>query len=135
MVAITLPDGSIRNYDNPVTGGEVAASIGPGLAKAAMVVRVDGELWDLDRSITTEPIAHRSPTKTKTRPLKCCVTTARTCWRWPSKSCSQARKSPSARPREMAFITIFIAKNRFRPKISKPSKNVWATLSIEISQS
>ena len=54
MVAITLPDGSIRNYDNPVTGGEVAASIGPGLAKAAMVVRVDGELWDLDRTISTD---------------------------------------------------------------------------------
>ena len=42
MVAITLPDGSVRSYDKPVTGGEVAAEIGPGLAKAAMVVRVDG---------------------------------------------------------------------------------------------
>ena len=51
MVAITLPDGSVRNYDNPVSGAEVAASIGPGLAKAAMVVKVDGELWDLDRAI------------------------------------------------------------------------------------
>ncbi|WNK00058.1 threonine--tRNA ligase [Thalassospiraceae bacterium LMO-JJ14] len=51
MVAITLPDGSVRNYDNPVSGAEVAASIGPGLAKAAMVVKVDGELWDLDRTI------------------------------------------------------------------------------------
>ena len=51
MVAITLPDGSVRSYDKPVTGGEVAAEIGPGLAKAAMVVRVDGELWDLDRPI------------------------------------------------------------------------------------
>jgi len=54
MVAITLPDGSTRNYDTPVTGGEVAASIGPGLAKAAMVVRVDGELWDLDRTISSD---------------------------------------------------------------------------------
>lgn len=54
MVAITLPDGSTRNYDNPVTGAEVAASIGPGLAKAAMVVRVDGELWDLDRTISSD---------------------------------------------------------------------------------
>ena len=48
MVAITLPDGSVRDYDNPVTGAEIAQSIGPGLAKAAMVVKVDGELWDLD---------------------------------------------------------------------------------------
>ena len=52
MVAITLPDGSVRSYDKPVTGGDVAAEIGPGLAKAAMVVRVNGELWDLDRTIT-----------------------------------------------------------------------------------
>jgi len=51
MVAITLPDGSVRSYDNPVSGAEIAASIGPGLAKAAMVVKVDGELWDLDRTI------------------------------------------------------------------------------------
>ncbi|MEQ8319447.1 MAG: threonine--tRNA ligase [Rhodospirillales bacterium] len=54
MVAITLPDGSVRNYDNPVSGAEIAASIGPGLAKAAMVVKVDGELWDLDRTISTD---------------------------------------------------------------------------------
>ncbi|MGJ3260462.1 MAG: threonine--tRNA ligase [Rhodospirillales bacterium] len=54
MVAITLPDGSVRSYDNPVTGAEIARSIGPGLAKAAMVVKVDGELWDLDRTIDTD---------------------------------------------------------------------------------
>ena len=54
MVAITLPDGSVRSYDNPVSGAEIAASIGPGLAKAAMVVKVDGELWDLDRTIDTD---------------------------------------------------------------------------------
>lgn len=54
MVAITLPDGSVRKYDNPVSGAEIAASIGPGLAKAAMVVRVDGDLWDLDRTISND---------------------------------------------------------------------------------
>ena len=54
MVAITLPDGSVRNYDKPVSGAEIAASIGPGLAKAAMVVRVDGDMWDLDRTITAD---------------------------------------------------------------------------------
>ncbi|MDG2480724.1 MAG: TGS domain-containing protein, partial [Alphaproteobacteria bacterium] len=43
-VAITLPDGSVREYDAPTTGADVAASIGPGLAKAALAVRVDGEL-------------------------------------------------------------------------------------------
>jgi threonyl-tRNA synthetase len=47
QVTITLPDGSIRSYPGPVTGGEIAASIGAGLAKAAVVIRVDGELKDL----------------------------------------------------------------------------------------
>lgn len=51
MVAITLPDGSVRDFDGAVTGGDLAASIGPGLAKAALVVKVNGELWDLSRSI------------------------------------------------------------------------------------
>ena len=47
MVAITLPDGSVRQYDRPVTGADVAADIGPGLAKAALAVRINGEMKDL----------------------------------------------------------------------------------------
>ena len=39
MVSIRLPDGSSRAYDNPVTVADVAASIGPGLAKAAVAGR------------------------------------------------------------------------------------------------
>ncbi len=46
MVNIKLPDGSVRSYDHPVTVAEVAASIGPGLAKAALAGRVDGRLVD-----------------------------------------------------------------------------------------
>ncbi|MDA0220647.1 MAG: threonine--tRNA ligase [Proteobacteria bacterium] len=51
QVAITLPDGSVRRYDTPTTGAMVAASIGAGLAKAALAVKVDGELRDLKREI------------------------------------------------------------------------------------
>ena len=47
MVAITLPDGSVRKFDSPVSGAELAASIGPGLAKAALALVVDGEGKDL----------------------------------------------------------------------------------------
>jgi len=47
MVAITLPDASVRNFDTPVSGAEIAADIGPGLAKAAMAIRLNGELVDL----------------------------------------------------------------------------------------
>jgi threonyl-tRNA synthetase len=46
MVAITLPDKSVRSFDKPVTVAEVAASIGPGLAKAALAGKVDGKLVD-----------------------------------------------------------------------------------------
>ncbi|MEO5337636.1 MAG: threonine--tRNA ligase [Magnetospirillum sp. WYHS-4] len=54
MVAITLPDGSVRSYDGPVTGAEIAASIGAGLAKAALAVRVDGQLRDLSLPIAAD---------------------------------------------------------------------------------
>ncbi|HEX8962760.1 MAG TPA: TGS domain-containing protein, partial [Rhodocyclaceae bacterium] len=43
MPAIRLPDGSERKFDNPVTVAELAASIGPGLAKAALAGTVDGK--------------------------------------------------------------------------------------------
>ena len=51
MVAITLPDGSIREFDAPVTGADVAADIGPGLAKAALAIRLNGEIRDLSAVI------------------------------------------------------------------------------------
>lgn len=54
MVNIKLPDGSLRNFDNPVTVGEVAASIGAGLAKAALAGRVDGKLVDLSHRIAQD---------------------------------------------------------------------------------
>ncbi|MDH5434724.1 MAG: TGS domain-containing protein, partial [Gammaproteobacteria bacterium] len=46
MPAITLPDGSIRKFENPVTVFQVAEDIGPGLAKAALAGEVDGQLVD-----------------------------------------------------------------------------------------
>jgi threonyl-tRNA synthetase len=46
-IAITLPDGKVRRFPGPVTGAEVAAAIGPGLAKAALAVKVDDEVKDL----------------------------------------------------------------------------------------
>ncbi|MDP6390093.1 MAG: threonine--tRNA ligase [Alphaproteobacteria bacterium] len=51
MVAIMLPDDSVKEFERPVTGAEIAAAIGPGLAKAALAIRVDGDLWDLGRPI------------------------------------------------------------------------------------
>lgn len=54
MPNITLPDGSIRSFDHPVTVGEVAASIGAGLAKASLAGRVDGKLVDLSHRIDAD---------------------------------------------------------------------------------
>ena len=51
QVKIKLPDGSVREFDAPVTGMDVAMDIGPGLAKAALAVRIDGEMRDLKREI------------------------------------------------------------------------------------
>jgi len=54
MPVITLPDGSQRSYDNPVTVAEVAASIGAGLAKAALAGKVAGKLVDTSFAIADD---------------------------------------------------------------------------------
>jgi threonyl-tRNA synthetase len=50
-VTITLPDGKTRTYPGPVTGADIAASIGPGLAKAAIAVKIDDTLRDLAATV------------------------------------------------------------------------------------
>mgnify|MGYP001159253325 FL=1 len=47
MPRITLPDGSVKSFEQPVTARQVAESIGPRLAQAALGCKVDGELRDL----------------------------------------------------------------------------------------
>ena len=54
MPIVTLPDGSTRSYDAPVAPATIAADIGPGLAKAAMLAVVDGQEWDLTREIEAD---------------------------------------------------------------------------------
>ena len=54
MPNITLPDGSQRSYDQPVTPATIAADIGPGLAKAALLAVVDDAEWDLTRPIEND---------------------------------------------------------------------------------
>ncbi len=51
MIRITLPDGSAREVARGTTPAEIAAAIGPGLAKAAIAARVDGELRDIMRPL------------------------------------------------------------------------------------
>ena len=65
MINITLPDGSQRPFDHPVTVGEVAASIGAGLAKAALAGKVDGKLVDtsfkIERDAKLEIVTEKNP--------------------------------------------------------------------------
>lgn len=53
-VRITLPDGKILSFGHAVTGSDIASAIGPGLAKAALAVEVNGKEWDLFRPIEND---------------------------------------------------------------------------------
>ncbi len=54
MPDISLPDGSVRRFESATTGAEIAAAIGKSLARDAVAVKVDGELVDLTREITSD---------------------------------------------------------------------------------
>ena len=54
MPEIRLPDGSVRSYDAPLSGADIAADIGKGLARDALAVRIDGELRDLGTLIEND---------------------------------------------------------------------------------
>jgi threonyl-tRNA synthetase len=53
-VNVTLPDGKVLTFARGVTGAEIASKIGPGLAKAALVIEVNGKEWDLTRPIEND---------------------------------------------------------------------------------
>jgi len=65
MISVRLPDGSVRQYERPVTVAEVAASIGPGLAKAALGGKIDGQEVDtsalIDRDVALSIITDKDP--------------------------------------------------------------------------
>jgi threonyl-tRNA synthetase len=65
MPAITLPDRSVRRFDGPVTGTTVAESVGPGLARAAVAMKLNGKLVDLaaeiDRDADVVFVTRRDP--------------------------------------------------------------------------
>ena len=58
QITITLPDGSTRDHEAGVTAGEIAASIGRGLAKAALAARVSGDGFDREWFDLSRPITH-----------------------------------------------------------------------------
>ncbi|MDQ2916470.1 MAG: threonine--tRNA ligase [Pseudomonadota bacterium] len=65
MPDIRLPDGAVKHFDAPLSVAELAASIGPGLAKAALAGKVDGQLVDtshlIDKDATVAVVTERDP--------------------------------------------------------------------------
>ena len=65
MIEVTLPDGSKKPFDHPVTAQDVAAAIGAGLAKATLAGKVDGKLVDasavIDHDARLEIVTEKSP--------------------------------------------------------------------------
>ncbi|HEX8516910.1 MAG TPA: threonine--tRNA ligase [Bacteroidia bacterium] len=54
MIKITLPDGSVREYEKGITAHQVALSISEGLARNVLAAKVDGEVWDSNRPINAD---------------------------------------------------------------------------------
>jgi threonyl-tRNA synthetase len=65
MPSIRLPDGAVKKFDAPISVADVAQSIGPGLAKAALAGKVDGKLVDtsylIDRDASLAIVTERDP--------------------------------------------------------------------------
>ena len=54
MIQITLPDNSVRTFEGPVNGMEIARSLSNSLAREVLSITVNGEVWDLMRTINTD---------------------------------------------------------------------------------
>ena len=82
MPNIRLPDGAMKTFDAPVSVADVASSIGPGLAKAALAGKVDGKIVDtsyvIDRDTAVAIVRTRIP-----KDSMCCAIRLRTFSRMP----------------------------------------------------
>jgi len=56
MINITLPDGSVRQYDKGITSMQIALSISEGLARNVLAAEVDGQVWDAERPIEKDSL-------------------------------------------------------------------------------
>ena len=92
---ITLPDKSVREYEDPLTVFEVAADIGPGLAKATLGGEVDGSLVDathrIEKDANLRIIRQKIPKGSRSSAIPAPIYSLKR-----SSSCFRRRKSPSA---------------------------------------
>jgi len=91
MISVRLPDGSARQFEAPLTVAQVAASIGSGLAKAALAGRIDGKLVDtsflIERDVELAIITDKDADG-----VDVIRHSARTCWPTRSRNCSPMRR-------------------------------------------
>ena len=114
-IAVTLPDGKRREFPGPVTGAEIAAAIGPGLAKAAIAIRVDGRPRDLAAVSTTTRRSRSSPA-IRPRGSRSCATTPPMSWPRRSRNFIPRPRSPSARRPRPGFYYDFARAEPFTPE-------------------
>ncbi len=102
MIKITFPDGSVREYEQGVTGLQIAESISPALARNVLACGVNGETVELNRPINEDAKIELTSGKTR-RASTPSGTHPPTCWPRLCKSFIPAYSSASARPWRTAF--------------------------------
>ena len=123
-VQVTLPDGSRREAPAGTSSRQIAADIGPGLARAALAAQVNGEIWDLDRPLEADAslaiLTERDP-----EALSCCGIPRPTSWPPRCGSSSPMPASASVRPSRTGSTTTSRWTGRSRPRTSSGSKPRW----------
>jgi threonyl-tRNA synthetase len=110
---ISLPDGSVREMPAGSTPADVAAAIGPGLAKAALAARIDGELVDLTLPFTGDASLALVTARDEADALELARHDLRMCWPKRCRRCFPARRSPSGR--RPTTGSIMISRQRTAP--------------------
>ena len=121
MIQITLKDGTVKEYENPVSAADVAKDIGMGLYKAACVAKINGEVCDL-RTMISDNCELEILTFDDEDGKKTFRHTASHIWHRRSNASTPKRSSQSVRRLKTASIMISTRKRCSRPKCSKKLK-------------
>ena len=127
QITVTLPDGSTKQVAPGTTAAEVAASIGAGLAKAAIAAKADGEWIDLDRPARARHHAPDRRPRHRTTAARCCGTRPRTCW--PKRSPAVPRREVRDRSRDHRRLLLRLRAAR---TARRSPKTTWRRIEAEM---
>ena len=122
QISVTLPDGSSRSVPAGTTVGDLATSISPGLAKAALAGKVGDRLVDLTYPLTADAPIQIITSKNARRLFLFTATAPRTCWPRPSRTCSPACSAASVRRPTKGSSTTSSCRARSCPRTSRRSR-------------